>query len=351
MPLKLCPPREGKSPNWSIRGAYLGVRVDRSSGTHKKSVAGEVLRRLEGAIERGEFPEKPAPQTGGGFVTAAVAYMKAGRPADYLDRLIVHFGETPLPEIDQAAIDAAAIVLYPLAKPATRNRKVYTPLAAVLHHAGVKIDVKRPKGHKGDGRTAFLTPQDAGAVIAAAEAQDPPFGLLLRFLLYTGVRIGEAMALRWEDVILESRLAYIPTSKNEDPRTLLLRVELRDAIAAHKGDREHGRVFPFAKGGGLKDRLTRAKLAACGLPIPRRHRGETKQDRRAPLHRLSWVTFHTFRHTWATWLRRYGGADLQGLVATGNWRDPRSAARYAHVAADEEWGRVDKMPKIGGEKP
>lgn len=352
MPLTLHPPRQGKSPNWTIRGTYLGVRVDRSSGTHKKPVAREVLGRLERAIERGEFPEKPAPQTGGGFVSAAVAYMKAGRSPAYVDRLVLHFQDTPLAEIDQAAIDAAAVALYPLATPATRNRKVYTPVSAILHHAGMELKLRRPKGAKGGQRTAFLSPQDAGAIIQAAEQQEPAFALLLTFLLYTGVRIGEAMALRWEDVSLPDRLAYIPTSKNDDPRTLLLRAELRDALAAHRGDREHGRVFPFAKGGGLKDRLTRAKLAACGIAIPKRRRGETAADRRVPPHRLAWVTFHTFRHTWATWLRRYGGADLQGLVATGNWRDPRSAARYAHVHADEEWGRVERLPglKVAGGK-
>jgi integrase len=59
-----------------------------------------------------------------------------------------------------------------------------------------------------------------------------------------------------------------------------------------------------------------------------------------------WVTFHTFRHTWAIWLRRYGGADVRGLVATGNWRDARSAARYAHVVPRDEWQRADSLPSI-----
>jgi hypothetical protein len=45
-------------------------------------------------------------------------------------------------------------------------------------------------------------------------------------------------------------------------------------------------------------------------------------------------------------MRRCGGADLQGLVATNHWRDPRSAARYAHVVAHEEWGRVEKLPAM-----
>ena len=56
------------------------------------------------------------------------------------------------------------------------------------------------------------------------------------------------------------------------------------------------------------------------------------------------MNFHTFRHTWATWMRRYGGADVQGLVATGNWRDARSAERYAHVVARDEWNRVESLP-------
>jgi hypothetical protein len=46
-------------------------------------------------------------------------------------------------------------------------------------------------------------------------------------------------------------------------------------------------------------------------------------------------------------MRRFGGADIQGLVATGRWRDPRSAARYTHTAAHEEWDRTDLLPSMG----
>jgi hypothetical protein len=44
---------------------------------------------------------------------------------------------------------------------------------------------------------------------------------------------------------------------------------------------------------------------------------------------------------------RRAGTDIQGLVATGNWRDPRSAARCAHVVPREEWQRVDDLPSRG----
>jgi hypothetical protein len=66
---------------------------------------------------------------------------------------------------------------------------------------------------------------------------------------------------------------------------------------------------------------------------------------RAPPYRLAWANFHSFRHTWATWMRR-AGADVQGLVATENWRDPRSAARYAHAVAREGVGS-GRVPSPG----
>jgi len=45
-------------------------------------------------------------------------------------------------------------------------------------------------------------------------------------------------------------------------------------------------------------------------------------------------------------MRRYGGADIQGLVETGNWRNWRSAQRYSHAVAREEWDRVDNLPAM-----
>jgi hypothetical protein len=67
----------------------------------------------------------------------------------------------------------------------------------------------------------------------------------------------------------------------------------------------------------------------------------------SPDNRLAWVNFHSFRHTWATWMRRYGGLDTGGLVATRNWRDERSASRYAHAVTSEEWDAVERLPAVG----
>lgn len=348
MPLKLIPPRAGKTPNWSIRGTYLGCYVDKTCRTDKRSVAAKQLREVQDAIERGEFQVSKADvgQVEKTFAMAALAYMESGGERKHIARLVKYFGDTPVKDVDQDAVDEAARALKPNVSGATQERSIYMPVHAVLTHAGIEIKLRRPKGAKGRTITDFLVPQDAQAIIKAAESFDREYALLLTFLLYTGVRLGEALALRWEDVSLPEQSARIRITKNGDPRTLRLRDDLCEALKAHARTTNQERVFRFHQGGWLKVQLLRARLMACGVPmIARPKKGE---KRRVPPHRLSFVNHHTFRHTWATWMRKYGGSDVQGLMATGNWRDPRSAARYAHAVAREEWQRVDNLPTIRG---
>lgn len=348
MPLKLKAPRKGKSPNWSIRGTYLGIGVDKSCGTPRRSLALKRLRELEGAIERGEYPAKAEAHRGGlgekTFLSAARAYLEAGRRRRYVGPLIRHFGETPIGEIDQTAIDEAAVAMLPRALPQTRNTCVYTPVSAILHFAGMNLKLRRPKDAKGRVITDALNPPDAAAIIKAADSFDAEYGILLRVLLYTGVRLGEALRLEWEFIRLDERRAWIRVRKNGDPLEVQLRGDLVEALEAHPLRAAAGRVFRFRQGGNLKHKLVRARMKALGMDCPSRR----PKGWRQPPHRLSWVNHHSFRHTWATWMRRYGGADVDSLLATKNWRDPRSTRRYVHVSAREEWNRVEKLPGLGG---
>src|SRR5262245_25716531 len=171
MPLTLIPPR--KSPFWSVRGTYLGVYVNRSTKAGKRAIAAKVLKQWEREIERGEFTER-GEQT---FAGAAAAYMTAGGERIYLRRLLEHFGEKPLKQIDQAEFDGPAISINPLASPATRNRQVYTPMSAILRHVGHKLDLRRPKGSEGNKQTAWLWPEQAFRLFDEAEKLDNRFAV------------------------------------------------------------------------------------------------------------------------------------------------------------------------------
>ena len=67
MPLKLIKPREGKSPNWSIRGTHLKVYVDRSSGTDRQTLARRVSATSNSGLNVVSFaptsPRKQQPPT------------------------------------------------------------------------------------------------------------------------------------------------------------------------------------------------------------------------------------------------------------------------------------------------
>jgi integrase len=335
MPLKLVPPRQGKSPHWTIRGTYLGRYVDRSAGTPKRAIALKALARIQDDIERGQLPERGEPT----FASAVAAYVNAGNvkgktPARErenrvrLRRLVEHFGDTPLSQIDQQAIDGAATLLCGESSAATRNRSVYTPVSAILRNAGARVDLRRPRGAGGAKATAWLWPEQAEAIFAEAEKLDQTFASLLIVLCYTGMRLSEALELTWNDVRLEDGFAYVSDTKNDDPRAVFL-PPVVVATLANLSKRADDRIFRFAKSGHLYH-LLRAAAFRAGVDLPGRS------------------AFHIFRHTYATWMRRYAGLDTKGLVATGAWRDRKSADRYEHVAVTEEARKAVLLPTRRG---
>lgn len=324
MPIKLIPPRKGFSENYYGRGTYLGVFVNRSTQTDRPAVAKRVIKSWERDIERGRLESKGGPT----FMSAAVAYMKADGDRRPIAKLIAHFGETPLSDIGQTEIDSAAMTLFPSHSAATRNREVYTPISAVMKHAGIKFSLRRPKGSRGRELQGWLWPEEAERLFLAADAQDPEFGLFVRVLVYTGMRLTEASRrFKIEGLRLSEGFAFIPKTKNGNPRPVHLPPHIVAALANHpRGlDRPGETVFRFHKGGRLYDMLTAAAKAA-GIVMPPRQ------------------AFHLMRHTYGTWMRRYGGLDTRGLVGTGAWDSEQSASRYAHTIASEDARRADLLP-------
>jgi integrase len=169
----------------------------------------------------------------------------------------------------QAAIDSAAMALYPNVTNATRNAYVYTPVSAILHHAGIKMRVTRPPGAKGRIVKDWIRPEDAFGIIDAADTVDPELGALLTFLLYTGPRIGGALNLEREDVRLDESTAWARPQKRQSPMEVRLNDQLRARLEKHlKTIEDRRRMFRWHYGGHLKYLLVRAKLGYLGIKCP-----------------------------------------------------------------------------------
>lgn len=351
MPLKIVPTRSKitKVKNLYIRGSYLGVPVDQSARTDSARLAKIVKKRIEGEIERGEYGKRVDPEgvrREPTFLSAAIAYMEDGYRRRYVQPLIDYFKDTPLSEIDQAAIDRCALALHPRTSPSTRNTCVYTPVSAILHHAGVQITLRRPKGAKGKPRTNWLTPADAFGWIMAADAIEPELATLMLSLLFTGPRISAALDVRRADFLLDEAAQWARPQKGQDAHAVKLKSELVDRLRELLASHDRQRVFRWHYGGHLKWLLVRSKLEFLGIPCP----AVRPRRWREPPNRLKGYTFHTFRHTWGTWMRRYAGATVDDLIDSGNWKDRRAAQRYVHSAPTGLWDAVERLPAMPGKK-
>lgn len=260
-----------------------------------------------------------------------MSYVQGGGEDRFLEPLMTHFGNKLLAGLGQADIDSAATILLPEATPATRNRQIYTPVSAVLRHAGIKIELQRPKGGRGAQRLHWLRPEEAWKLLEGAAAARPNFGALCTFLLYTGCRLSEGLNLEPADVHLAEAYAFVRETKNGDPRPVHLPAVVVAALANFQWGKK--RVFGLSKSGRLYELLEKAEKKS-GVAIP------------------DGIAFHIFRHSYGAWMRRFGGLDTSGLVETGAWKSRQAAAVYEHVEASEEAKKADllpvKMPKNGG---
>lgn len=323
--LKLYPPK-GSRKTYIIRGSHFGVSgIWRNTETSDERLAKKVLSQLKLEIESGRFAIASGPV----FDEAVLNYIKLGGEQRFILAIAKAWKGKLISEINQMEIDKLAISLYPNATPATLSRQVYTPVQAILRQAGVNIILKRPKGSTGNKREFFFKPEEAAKLINGAYGVDAEFGLFLEYLLYTGLRLSEGLTLRCEDLDLSRSEAFIGKTKNGLPRRVYIPTSLVASMANHpRGLERQGKVFRFLKSGRLYKLLNAAETAS-GVTIP------------------DGVSFHAFRHTFAAYLRRYGGLDTSGLVATGAWASHDAARRYEHVDVDEASRASEHFPKLG----
>lgn len=359
MPLRLIPP--AKAPGgrfYYVHGSHLGVAVRRSARTDRRALAQAELKRLEREIEHGRYAA-PAPVGEPTFADAALGYLKtcAQSEVSRVQRLLDHFQITPLSAFNLALIEEAEEALYPgrtaTTSPATLNREYRSPLAAVLHHAAERqlmawLKVKR---YQEKQRTRWHEPEAALKLIAAAHAYDAGkhhhkdrfLAPLLIGAYTTGLRISELTGITWGKVNLARREVGPLVTKNGEEYVVHMGDLWFEAIANLPKDGRHPerRVFGFQGRHAVKWGLAKA-CETAGMVKRDPDTGATLRDNNGRA--KTTFTMHQARHSFATWLRRQEGMDLKKLMELGRWKDIKSVARYAHVAAEEHAPAIARLP-------
>lgn len=176
-----------------------------------------------------------------------------------------------------------------------------------------------------EAKTESITP-----TVIAARCDEA----LLALLLYTGLRVSEAAALRVEDVVLNERSSkvIVRAGKGRKYREVPMHKEARKAVSVYlearpddgRGD-PGGRPLFVGQRGPLGTRGIQLRLAAIGKAA------EVK------------VTPHVLRHTFGTRLLREAKADLVTVSALMGHSSVATTAIYTQPSEDDLAEAVDKL--------
>jgi integrase len=168
--------------------------------------------------------------------------------------------------------------------------------------------------------------QYAKFIKALDEEKDQDTVTFIRLALYTGMRKGALMALRWEDIDLDSRFITLRGESAKSGKTEKIPIaDMVYSLLTSLKKTESPFVFPGRSGGQRKDfkRIAERVRDKAGLP----------KDFR-PLHGL--------RHVFASRMASSGKLDLFTLQKLLTHNSPEMTQRYAHLA-DEALRRAAKV--------
>jgi integrase len=172
------------------------------------------------------------------------------------------------------------------------------------------------------GRTRYLTP---GELKAALESAPEWMRAPMAFAACTGVRRGEMLSLRWMDVDTGNRRFYLRETKNGALRILPLSAAALQVLGSLPQGAAGDPVFAGVDAANLSV-YTKRVFTRLGIPD---------------------ASFHTLRHTAASWLVQQG-VDLYAVGQLLGHKTPRMTQRYAHLSPDYMAAAVGKLDGIMG---
>lgn len=189
-----------------------------------------------------------------------------------------------------------------------------------------------------DGETRVLTFEEAGRVCHMRGEH----GLAYRVLMYCGLRIGELLALRWDDIhettitvdeSVESGSA-IKSTKSGETRQVPLPSDLRSELMARRGPIDQDDWFVFGLDGN------RAKWASS-MTARRRYMYPARVESG-----IGWLDFHCVRRTCATLLKDRGYAQTADIQAILGHSEPATTERhYIKPVAESQQRAINQLFK------
>ncbi|MCZ6689942.1 MAG: site-specific integrase [Planctomycetota bacterium] len=339
----------GHRPGWYIRFRHDGKRIKRYGGPTKQ-IASEKLSQVHAFLSKGRSLEETLRivfnETSAGGITFREAvggyltdFKGRKRPSTFavdVTRFNAYLKNATWAKKDLADITKQDLIRWTNAREraGTSGPSINRDMALLsglyqwaidLEYADENPARRVPRrSESGRGRETYLAAKEARELI---EESDDDFRPLFTTAIFTGMRRGELLALRWDAVDFALHLiTVVPASaKTGKSRVVPMGPTLEAALTAIRTERKIvgvGTVFTNRRGVSLTKWMVqtalRKTLARCKA-IP-----EEKRPK---------VTFHCLRHTAAS-LMVQNGVSLHDVGKILGHSTPAMTARYAHFAPE-----------------
>lgn len=327
-------------------GVWWVRYVDREGREHRekvgsKSAAREVYRQRKTEVRLEKFDPEAVTRrrvlTVKGLVEKYQPEYSQKRSAKddarYAGYWVEHMGSTPADQVKPADIErwrrkrlSEPTRQGKVAAPATVNRAV--AFLKRLFHLAIRDGlleqnpVTRVKMlQENNTRIRYLLPEEEERLRAEMPPRD---WAAVSFAMNTGLRLGEMVGLRREDLDLRLGMVSIRRSKHGEARHVPLNQSARDALAVILGGHDSDWVIPAIRGDGPRrgDSLYRCTLQPA--------------LRRAGIKNFRW---HDLRHTFCSRLVM-AGVDLRTVQELAGHKTITVTMRYAHLSPGHQRAAV-----------
>lgn len=256
--------KQSQSKFWWYKFIWNGERIRKSTKQTNKRVAEQMEAAHRTALAKGQVgivEKSPAPTLKhfSERFMQAVSVRCAEKPRtiefyqEKLNRLLEYgpLASTTLDAIDEALIEEYVQERRKKVAPGTVNRQLATLRRALrLAHEWNVID-RLPKIRllQGERTREFVLSREQESVYLRAAPQ--PLRDLALLMLDTGLRDGEALALRWPDIHLKpaatAKFGYLQVQKGKSKtsrRTVSLTARVREMLSARSQEASSDFVFP-----------------------------------------------------------------------------------------------------------
>lgn len=353
---------------WWVFVNHKGKRASKRVGTKEAAKAAAVKVEKEIALERFGI-ESPGEIIIPLFKIYAEKWYRTHvehnlKPAskrsyrDILDRhLLPTFGEKSLSDISRADVKEFAYTLLGKGMGPSSTKTTLIVLSSIYNHVVEDgILTSNPASRIGKflkvpsrrGKAEFLTPEECNALLEAARMHTPRYYPLFLAAIRTGMRQGELIGLKWEDVdsrggFIEVRrtnyMGYISSPKNGRTRRVDMSDGLRDALTYHKkmlavealslGRPMSEWIFPSEDGSHLWATNLRKRFGKCLTKAGLRH-----------------VPFHALRHTYASALLGMGESPAYVQAQLGHASISMTVDTYGHLIPGTNRQAVNRLDDL-----